>query len=56
MVRSNVKTACEREELKAKGQMSFGMDERERKYVSFMLVAATVLALLPSSIKVIISS
>lgn len=29
---------------------------RERTYVSFMLVAATVLALLPSSIKVIISS
>jgi len=37
-------------------QMGFGVDEREREYVSFMLVAATVLALLPSSIKVIISS
>lgn len=64
IVRRSVKTACEREELKKKVRKRAHLrregyrDRREGggTYVSFMLVAATVRALFPSSMSVIISS
>ena len=55
IVKIRVNTACEREDLANRMNKKPVVDQ-ENTYVSFMLVAATVRALLPSSMSVIISS
>jgi hypothetical protein len=57
MVRRRVNTACERDELHNRNvSAKIRWEGGGHAHVSFMLVAATVRALFPSSISVIMSS